>query len=59
MCEAGGADERFIDGRQIVPVFIESCANSVEITKRRLDLERERKQAFMLKTTAAVPWRGT
>ena len=59
MCEAGGADERFIDGRQIVPVFIESCANSVEITKRRLELERERKQAFMLKTAAAVPWRGT
>ncbi len=49
MCEAAGADERFIDGRQIVPVLIQRGANRVEITERRLELERARKQAFMLK----------
>ena len=33
--ETASADERFIDGRQIVPVLIESSANSVEVAKRR------------------------
>src|SRR5436305_8927 len=35
--------------RAIVPVLIESYANRVEITERGLELERARKQAFMLK----------
>ena len=49
MLEAAGAHERFIDGRQIVPVLIESGANSVEVTERRKELECARKQAFPLK----------
>ena len=49
----------FIDGGQIVPVLGQSGANRVEITKRRKELERARKQAFALETAAAAPWRGT
>ena len=53
--EAAGAHERFIDGRQIVPVLIKSGANRVEITKRRKELERARKQAFTLKQLQQPP----
>ena len=56
--EAAGADERFIDGRQIVPVLVKSGANSVEITKRRKELERARKQAFTLKQLQQPPGAG-
>ena len=47
--EAAGAQERVIDGREIVPVLIKSGANSVEVTERRKELERARQQAFALK----------
>ena len=58
MLEAAGADERFIDGRQIVAVLIKSGANSVEVTKRRKELERAGKQAFTLKQLQQTLWRG-
>lgn len=38
--EAAGAHERFVDSRQTVPVLIKRSANSVEIAKRRMELER-------------------
>ena len=58
MLEAAGAHERFIDGRQIVPVLIERGANGVEIAKRRKELERARKQAFPLKQLQQPPGAG-
>ena len=51
--------ERFIDGREIVPVLIERGANGVEVAERRKELQRARKQAFALKQLAAALWRGT
>ena len=59
MLEAAGAHERFIDGREIVPVLIESGANGVEIAERRKELQRARQQAFALKQLAAALWRGS
>ncbi len=58
MLEAAGAHERFIDGRQIVPVLIKSGANGVEITKRRKELERARKQALPPKQLQQPPGAG-
>ena len=55
MLEAARAHERFIDGRQIVPVLIESGANGVEIAERRKEFERARKQAFTLKQLQQPP----
>ena len=55
MLEAAGAHERFVDGRQIVPVLIEGGANGVEVAKRRKELERARKQAFALKQLQQPP----
>ena len=47
-----------VDGREIVPVLIESGANSVEIAKRRKELERARQQAFTLKQLQQPPGAG-
>ena len=49
MLEAARTHDRFIDGRQVVAVLIKSGANSVEVTQRRKEFERARKQAFALK----------
>ena len=46
MLEAAGPRERFIDGRQLVPVLIKSGANGIEVAKRGKEPERARKQAF-------------
>ena len=59
MLEAAGADERFIDGLQIVPVLIESGANAVEIAERRKELQRARQQALTLKQLEQPPGAGS
>ena len=58
MIEAAGAHERFIDGREIVPVLIKSGANSVEIAERRKELQRARQQALALKQLEQPPGAG-
>jgi hypothetical protein len=47
--EVAGAQERFIDGRQIVSTLTKRGANRVEVVWRRKEFERARKQAFTLK----------
>jgi len=37
--EAAGAQEGFIDGRQMVLILIERTANRVEVAKRRMEFE--------------------
>ena len=58
MLEAAGANERFVDGRQIVLLLIKSGANRVEIAKRRQEFERARKQALTLKQLQQPPRAG-
>src|SRR5262245_66570040 len=58
MLEAVGAYERFIDDCQNVSVLVKSGANSVEVTKRRKELERARKQALALKQLQQPPGPG-
>src|SRR5262247_576954 len=58
MLEAVGAYERFIDDCQNVPVLGKSGANSVEVTKRRKELERARNQALVLKQLQQPPGPG-
>ena len=47
--EAARDCERLSDDGQIVSVFIERGANGVDVTERRKELERARKQALALK----------
>ena len=57
--EATRADECFVDGLQIVPVLIESGADTVEIAERRKELQRARQQAFTLKQLEQPPGTGS
>ncbi|RPI54586.1 MAG: hypothetical protein EHM55_10440 [Acidobacteria bacterium] len=59
MLEVASADERFIDGLQIVPVLIERGANAVEIAERRKELQRARQQALTLKQLEQPPGAGS
>ena len=58
MIEEAGAHERFVDGRRIVPLFVKRGADSVDVAKRRKELERSREQAFALKQLQQPPGTG-
>jgi hypothetical protein len=53
--EAADADERFLDGRQIVPVLIKSSANSFEITQRRKEFECVRGSSPLRRNSCSSP----
>ena len=58
MLEAARAHERVIDGGQVVSALLKNGANSLEITSRRKEFERARKQALPLKQLQQPPGAG-